>query len=1080
MVKTDTIPIKLLIDTGSCTSLIRRGLFHSSFQTDLVRPIILNTICSSTVTRTKITIPLFKEFNLPNSRIEMLETDIFSDFDGLIGCNILRPLGVKIDLKENLLMTEDAVIPLIFDHSSNEYSEKDILYFDSIVLDINFIEPDIGYLTERLKTDDLNDEEIRGLTKLLRDFKSVFYIEGENLSSVGKYKHRIPTINDIPVYSRTYRFPEVHKAEVEKQVSEMLGSGIITKSSSPYNAPIWVVPKKIDNSGNQKWRVVVDYRKLNDLTIEDKFPIPNMEDLFAKLGNSQYFSTLDLAKGFHQIPILATDRHKTAFSTPTGHYEFTRMPFGLKNAPASFQRMMNEVLHDYINNICVVYLDDILIFSTSLQEHIISLTKIFRRLSEYNLKVQIDKCNFFKRESEYLGHIITPDGVRPNPSKIKVIQEISLPKTVKEIRSFLGLTGFYRKFIKDYSRIALPMISKLKKGAVINVNDQVYIDSFNKLKKILCIDPVLAYPKFDRLFVLTTDASNAALGAVLSQNGHPIAYTSRTLNKHELNYSAIEKELLAIVWAVKYFRPYLFGRKFKVQTDHRPLVWLNSLKEPNIKLQRWKIMLNEYDFDVEYIKGKTNQVADFLSRIDINVLQEEEGTIKSDIATIHSGKENLNDHIEFSESPINVHRNQIIIKLGNTYKYEKEILYEKKFRHTITLIEYFEEKVLEFFKEIFPIKGTVAIFCDNFEIFKNLQRTLVHYFSNSSELKFIRCSKFIKDIFDREDLLEFIEKFHNEKNHRGIDETYLELRDLIYFPNLKVEIHKFINNCVICNMCKFDRKPIKTKMCVTETPVKSNEIIHIDVWFLSKNMTFLTCIDKLTKHVSIHYLSDKNSLTIVEKLRERFAILGKPEKIIADNEFNTAVVRDFLKSENVDFHYTSPNTHTGNADVERFHLTLNEHIRLFKLDRKDRDLDDKALVFKSVEIYNETIHATTGYKPNELLHNKVDKSIWQKLHDHIHEGKIERVEKINQGRKDCHEYKDREFVKNLGFNNLKQKPKYIIKEVKEKNKTHFLDEKDCKRDRQIVKRTFKYQNEIPSVKFERKLTGRNYSKVKKK
>lgn len=688
----------------------------------------------------------------------------------------------------------------------------------------------------------------------------------------------------------------------------------------------------------------------------------------------------------------------------------------------------------------------------------------------------MDKCNFFKRESEYLGHIITPHGIKPNPDKIKIIRSIPLPKTIKEIRSFLGITGFYRKFIKDYSKIAFPMISNLKKGSIIDLENPNYIDAFDKLRKILCSSPVLAYPRFDKLFVLTTDASNNALGAVLSQNGHPVSYTSRTLNEHERNYSAIEKELLAIVWSVKYFRPYLFGRKFKIQTDHRPLVWLNSLKEPNVKLQRWKIQLNEYDFEIEYIKGKTNKVADYLSRLEVNNLSEGEQDLSSDLATIHSGKENLNDHIPISESPVNIYKNQIIMILGNRFKYQKEILFDKNTRHTITLKNYFEEKFLEYSKKIFPIKGTVAIFCDNFEMLKDVQKTLIHYFSNVNGMKFVFCNKFIKDIFDREKLLSILENFHNEKNHRGIEETFLEMKDIFYYPNLKREIHKFINNCIICNMCKFDRRPIKNKFCLTETPLKSNEIIHIDIWFLNKKVYFLTCIDKLTKHVSIHYLQDRNSLTIVEKLQERLAILGKPCKIVADNEFNTALIRDFLRSEEIEFHFTSPNTHTGNADIERFHLTLNEHVRLFKLQRNNYEFDDKTIVYKSVQLYNDTIHSATGEKPVDLLHNKVDKSIWEKIHDVVHDKKVKRIEKSNTNREECREYREKELVKNLGFNNLKQKPKYIIKNVKETNKTNFLDEKGCKRDRQIVKRIFKYQKEIPNITFDRKVTGRNYCK----
>lgn len=1042
-------------------------------------PILLNTINSKSVSTSKISIPFFKEFKIPEAKLELLETEISGEFDGILGCNILRPLKAKVDLENNKLITHHAELPLLFDLDKHEKCE---LYDPSFnIIDINFHKPDLNHLLDRLKLDHLNSEEISKLLNIIKEFNKVFYIEGEDLSAVGKYMHRIPTLNDLPVYSRTYRFPEVHKTEVEKQVNEMLKSGIIKKSTSPYNAPIWVVPKKVDNSGEQKWRVVVDYRKLNDITISDKFPMPNMEDLFSKLGKCLYFSTLDLAKGFHQIPIHPDDVHKTAFSTHTGHFEFTRMPFGLKNAPASFQRMMNEVLHDFINIICIVYLDDILVFSTSLQEHIDSLRKIFMRLSKFNLKVQIDKCNFFQRESEYLGHIITPDGIRPNPAKIDVIQKVPIPKTIKHIRSFLGLTGFYRKFIKDYGRIALPMIKYLKKDAKIDTKNPEYIDSFNKLKTLVAQSPVLAYPDWDKLFVLTTDASNAALGAVLSQNGHPIAYSSRTLNKHECNYSAIEKELLAIVWATSYFRPYLFGRKFKIQTDHRPLIWLNSLKEPNMKLQRWKIRLNEFDFEIEYIKGKSNQVADFLSRIEINALEKNTyvDDLRSDAATIHSGIEDLNDHIQFSELPVNIFKNQIIIELGDRDKYVKDTIYGNKTRYIITTKEFNEKTMIFMLRNIFPIRGKIGLFCENFEIYKSLQDLIVKYFSNSSNMTILKCQTYLKDIFEKDILYNIIEKHHKEMNHRGIQETYNNLKNIIYFPNLKREVHKFINNCIICNMCKYDRHPIRPKFCLTETPTTSNDIIHIDVWFLNKVLTFLTCIDKLTKHVTIHHLSDKNSLTIVEKLRERFAIMGKPRKIIADNEFNTAYIKNFLNIENIEYHFTSPNTHTGNADIERFHLTLNEHIRLFKLDSKDYNMDDRAMAYKAVEIYNNSTHSATGEKPSNLLHNKCDKSIWTKIHNRMVDQKIKRTEKLNESRNDCQEFGDKELVKNLGFQNIKQKPKYIIKNVNQKGEHYFVDEKGCKRDRNIVKRKYKYQNEYNNVKFDRKLTGRNYSKSTK-
>lgn len=250
------------------------------------------------------------------------------------------------------------------------------------------------------------------------------------------------------------------------------------------------------------------------------------------------------------------------------------MPFGLKNAPATFQRLINTILSDFINKICVVYLDDILIFSTSFQEHISDIRKVLGKLNEANLKLQINKCKFFGKETLYLGHTLTSEGVKPNQAKVDIISNLRLPKSVKQIKSFLSVTGYYRKFMRDYSKVAYPMIRYLKKDVKLDINDPNYIHSFEKLKKILTESPVLKYPNFEKRFQLVTDASGEALGAVLQQDGHPICFASRTLNDHERNYSATERELLAIVWSTNYFRPYLYGTKFEILSDHQPLRWL--------------------------------------------------------------------------------------------------------------------------------------------------------------------------------------------------------------------------------------------------------------------------------------------------------------------------------------------------------------------------------------------------------------------------------------------------------------------------------------------------------------------------
>uniref|UniRef100_A0A0A9X844 Retrovirus-related Pol polyprotein from transposon 17.6 n=2 Tax=Lygus hesperus TaxID=30085 RepID=A0A0A9X844_LYGHE len=419
----------------------------------------------------------------------------------------------------------------------------------------------------QLRLDHMNEEEKTAISQLVTKYSDIFHQEGTPLSFTNNVKHIIRTTDEIPVYAKNYRFPEVHLEELDKQMEELLQQGIVRNSESPWNAPIWIVPKKKDSSGKQKFRVVVDYRKLNSKTIEDKYPLPQVSELLDKLGRCQYFSTIDLKSGFHQIEMDPESIAKTAFSTPTRHLEWTRVPFGLRNAPSTFQRVMDNILRGIANEYCCVYLDDIIVFSTSLQEHINRLEAVFKRLRAANLKIQLDKTDFLRREVGYLGHIVTPDGVKPNPDKIKAVQNYPIPKTTKEIKGFLGLLGYYRKFINNFAQLTKPLTKCLKKDAVINHNDPEYQNCFETCKTLLCNDPILQYPDFSKPFHLTTDASNVALGAVLSQttNGAdlPIAYASRTLNDSEQKYSPIEKELLAIVYAVGYFRPYLFGKNLK-------------------------------------------------------------------------------------------------------------------------------------------------------------------------------------------------------------------------------------------------------------------------------------------------------------------------------------------------------------------------------------------------------------------------------------------------------------------------------------------------------------------------------------
>lgn len=475
----------------------------------------------------------------------------------------------------------------------------------------------VSQIKSLLRLDHLNPEEKESIQMHLEEFQDRYYLPGEKLKSTNVLKHRIITTDEVPINFRQYRYPPTLKEEINRQVNDLLDGGIIQPSKSPYNSPVWIVPKKADSKGNKRWRMVLDYRALNEKTISDAYPLPLINEILDQLGGAVYFSTFDLASGFHQIEMHPEDRHKTAFSTPYGHYEFVRMPFGLKNAPATFQRLMNQVLMGVQGSDAFVYLDDIVIYASTLEEHELKLERLMKRLRGAQLKLQPDKCEFLRREVAYLGHIIGKDGVKPDPAKLSAVKNFPRPKNAKNIRQFLGLAGYYRRFIDNFSQIARPLTILLKKDAPFKWQEQQQA-AFETLRDKLCEEPVLQYPDFTQPFIVTTDASGTAVGGILSQGplgkDRPIAYTSRVLNDTEQRYSTYEKEAVAILHSVSQFRPYLYGKRFKLVTDHKPLVWIHTSKDPTSRLTRWRLRLEEYEYEVVHKAGKMNVNADALSR----------------------------------------------------------------------------------------------------------------------------------------------------------------------------------------------------------------------------------------------------------------------------------------------------------------------------------------------------------------------------------------------------------------------------------------------------------------------------------
>uniref|UniRef100_A0A453NRI9 Reverse transcriptase n=1 Tax=Aegilops tauschii subsp. strangulata TaxID=200361 RepID=A0A453NRI9_AEGTS len=446
------------------------------------------------------------------------------------------------------------------------------------------------------------------IQKLLLQYADLFE-EPKELPPKRALDHTIPLVpGATPPHVRPYRVPQHQKQEMEDQIRKLLAAHLIRHSQSPYAAPVLLVKKK-----DSSMRLCTDFRKLNSITVKNKFPIPVIEDLLDELHGAKYFSKIDLRSGYHQIRMYPEDIQKTAFRTYLGHFEYLVMPFGLSNAPGTFQALMNSIFGPYLRKFVLVFFDDILIYSKSLQEHKEHLQIVLQLLKEHQLFAKMSKCVFAVQQVEYLGHIISEKGVATDPKKILAIAEWPTPDSVTKLRSFLGLAGYYRRFIKGYGMICRPLHDLLKKGQFLW--KQEHDQAFAQLQKALTTAPILALPNFSLPFVLETDASGKGIGAVLMQQGRPIAYYSSSLCPRNAAPSTYEKEALAILEALKKWRHYLLGNELIIKTDQQSLKFITDQKITEGVQHKLMMKLLEFNFKIQYKKGSENRVADALSRL---------------------------------------------------------------------------------------------------------------------------------------------------------------------------------------------------------------------------------------------------------------------------------------------------------------------------------------------------------------------------------------------------------------------------------------------------------------------------------
>ncbi|KAJ9547942.1 hypothetical protein OSB04_020485 [Centaurea solstitialis] len=444
---------------------------------------------------------------------------------------------------------------------------------------------------------------------VVREFPKVFPEELPGLPPQRQVEFHIDLVPGVgPIAKSPYRLAPSEMQELSSQLQELLDKGFIRPSCSPWGAPVLFVKKK-DGS----FRMCIDYRELNKITIKNRYPLPRIDDLFDQLQGATYFSKVDLRSEYHQMRVREEDIAKTAFRTRYGHYEFLVMPFGLTNAPAVFMDLMNRVCRPYLDKFMIVFIDDILIYSQSKEDHEQHLRLILELLKAEKLYAKFSKCEFWIREVHFLGHVVNKEGIHVDPAKIEAIKKWEAPKTPTEIQQFLGLAGYYRRFIANFSKITQPLTALTQKDKKFNWGEKQE-EAFQLLKHKLCNAPILALPEGTDNFVVYCDASHQGLGCVLMQNEKVIAYASRQLKVHEKNYTTHDLELGAVVFALKIWRHYLYGTKCTIFTDHKSLQHILDQKMLNMRQRRWVELLSDYDCEIKYHPGKANVVVDALSR----------------------------------------------------------------------------------------------------------------------------------------------------------------------------------------------------------------------------------------------------------------------------------------------------------------------------------------------------------------------------------------------------------------------------------------------------------------------------------
>lgn len=705
----------------------------------------------------------------------------------------------------------------------------------------------------------------------------------------------------------------------------MLRDGIIEPSKSPFASPV-VLVRKPDNS----WRFCVDYRKLNLVTTKDVYPLPRIEDALSRLEGSKYFSIMDMQSGYWQVQMSPEDKHKTAFITADGLYQFRVMPFGLTNAPSTFQRMMDVLLAGLKWNICLVYLDDIVIFSETVSEHLVRLEAVLRCLKQANLKLKLSKCSFLFTSLRVLGYVVSGLGLSPEPSKVAAVQAFPIPRTLKQVQSFVGLCSYYRRFVKNFAVIAKPLTNLTKKKQPFLWSDDQQ-NSFETLKTALITPPILAHPCYDLPMEIHCDACDYGIGAVLvqRQNGEErvLAYASRLLDPAERNYTTTEKECLALVCSVvKKFKIYIWGIKIKVVTDHHSLCWLMRKTNLSGRLARWSLELQDLDIDIVYRSGRLHQDADALSRNPVDPPESESGI-----------------PMLFINLPMTASPNIAVLQSKASWW----------------------KPIIVGLRELKPGKRTRRLI----KHFVLIDGILYHRIVRQGHVYHRLC-------LPPSLVIQVLLACHDDvtAGHLGVTRTLHKIHKRFYWPKMSQQVSQYVKSCQDCQT----KKGLRTRPAGLLQPLRPKqpfERIGIDLIgpfprSTSGNKHVIIAVDYLTKWVIAKAVPTKNTFHIVDFFVRRIVLQhGAPVDVISDRgaSFKAEFAEELFKALQSNHLVTTAYHPQCNGLVERFNHTFAEMLSMF-VNSKHNDWDE--VIDHVVFAYNTSRHESIGVSPFYMLYGR--------------------------------------------------------------------------------------------------------------